>query len=109
MELPIITLVTNMRLQCLFNGISAAFIDKVLILKPNSNMVDKDSNKWLVGFQFPSNPDISRRELNKVDDDVKGRKAYAGVYVRYIFAQSSFRGIIVESARGMKKRAKGAC
>jgi hypothetical protein len=86
MEFPIITLVRNMRLQGFFNGISGAFISEYLIHKPNSDMVDKYSNKRFVSFRFTANPDIPRRELNKVDNGVEGRKPNSSVYVCYVFA-----------------------
>jgi len=108
-ELPIVSLVSNVRLQSLVNSPGCFVHRGVVVWQVDGNVLDDETNERLVRFLLPAYPHILRTRFDEVDDDVKRRKAYVRIDLGDVLSESLPRRRILEMAFGVEHEPERHC
>ncbi len=80
MELPVVSSVSDMRLQNCIDAIRRSLVDLVFVWKCHGDVLDCDSNKRLLFVcLLAAHPDGVARHLDEVDDDIERGEANSRV------------------------------
>lgn len=105
MELPIIALVRNMRLQNAVDTLRHSFVRGILVWLMHRNVFDRDTDEWrLVLAQFAADVDVVHGELDELYDDVELWEfgAVSAVPCGDIFRECFLGLVVLECARWVK-------
>lgn len=103
MEFPIVSLISNMRLQRRFDLLSHGIVHLVLVRQRHGDVVDLQADEGRAGVGAAADVHAVLRQFDEVDDDVEFGQGGATVVVEggYVCGEGFFGGIVFESAFGV--------
>ena len=103
MELPIVALVRDMRLQRLIDPVGHGIVHLVLVRQRHGYVIDLQPDEGRAGVRDAADVGVVLRQGDEVDDDVEfGQGGFAFVVdFGDVFGQGFFGGVVFEGAFGV--------